>query len=911
MTSPAYATCVAALERLLSPRVASRTLRAAMQASGVTPDAATAEQLDPILKGPVFKQLQVAMPPDAAREAVEEILSAMRDAEAPTPAPDDPGPDPSAPSPPGPGADRSATGRSAPDAETPDRAAAAVAPAEAHPELERLRAALRPFNLYFEWPEVRRLRAQLGRAHEAHETGGEVDALLTEAADTLQEVEQKLEDRLVEQAEQVASLEEAFEQVRGLGGAKVRRLESLLRRIRDAQENRQLADAEIERGSGLVRELRKMQASSVYQDRPGEEGDQLREQLAALDQAAELEAIDRLERQWTLLLQHREDLAARLEEARTQVRGGLTLGDDLGRFEETFAQARTERLREVEAELDRTAASLDEADAWSEALRREAEVLRALLDDGLPPLADLVRFHDRSALALRRAESGPAAEAPEGEGVVRSPLDRQGARLARAQEDLLRYEEYDDEALDRYRDAVEELRAAQAEERVDADAEAAVRDAAEAWGLALRASGDAETAHRTQFGALLQRLEGLPAALDPDGTASLRADLERWSAGPPDEELLAAASAAVADRVAEARAAARTRLERLADDAARLGDEELLSAVRSANERLEDGLDPDLDDLEAAAAGALERAASEQLDRLHALEREADRLREIDPREEERLDALLAEAREAIAEGRSASSLAEAAEVAERLATTLDRRIENVMPRLDEALEAFAKVERLNSDDVATVRRILRHLDGQRAAFARVSPALRARMERSLQEAEDLLGRLEEEERATRAIADQLMASDRFDGLLDLFGGGAADAAAEAHGDEAPQTGSGEAWLRKQLVGRSVSAAALAGPDGAPVAAGGTTDGSDDLWAGPAETLVRRLGDLGRELGIGRFRMITVEREDGCVLLASAPEGAALLASDDPAAVGILAAQLRSDPAWRAALAARGAGEEP
>ncbi|MEX2502571.1 MAG: hypothetical protein WD336_09360, partial [Trueperaceae bacterium] len=415
MTSPAYAACTAALERLLSPRVASRTLHAAMRAADLSPQTASAEQLEPILKDQAFKQLQVAMPPDRARDAVTEILASIKQAEAQARgdasaagAPeageaDAPGTGPAATTNAPSGAGSSVTGTTAPRPEAHE----AESEPEAHPDLGRLRAALRPFNLYFQWPEVRRLRAQLGRLQEIHAEGEPVDEGVAEADATLALIEQKLEDQLVLQAQALASLDEAFEQVRSLGGVKVRRLESLLKRIHEAQASRQLADAELERGSNLVRDLRKMQASSIYQERSDEDGDQLREQLAALDQAAELEALDRLERQWVLLLEHRDDLAQQLREAREQVTGGLTLGDDLGRFEETFASARSERLREVEAELDATAARLDEAeDAWTPQLRSELDVLRTLLEDGLPPVADLVRFQDRAHLALQQAERG-------------------------------------------------------------------------------------------------------------------------------------------------------------------------------------------------------------------------------------------------------------------------------------------------------------------------------------------------------------------------------------------------------------------------------------------------------------------------------------------------------------------------
>ena len=137
---------------------------------------------------------------------------------------------------------------------------------------------MRPFNLYFEWPEVQKLRAQVQLLESEQEAGREATSLVDDAEAQLQEVEQKLEDHLVLQARELGELQEAFEQVRTLGGAKVRRLESLVHHIGEAQAGRQLAPAEVERARRLARDLRKLMESSVYSeemaggDRRGEPG---------------------------------------------------------------------------------------------------------------------------------------------------------------------------------------------------------------------------------------------------------------------------------------------------------------------------------------------------------------------------------------------------------------------------------------------------------------------------------------------------------------------------------------------------------------------------------------------------------------------------------------------------------------
>src|SRR5690606_21889692 len=132
--------------------------------------------------------------------------------------------------------------------------------------LERLQVALRPFNLYFEWPEVQKLRAQIQLLEAEHDSGREAHALGQDAEAQLELVVQKLEDQLVLQARELGELREALEQVRSLGGQKVRRLETFVNQIAGSQSERQLAPAEIERARRLARDLRKLMESSVYSE---------------------------------------------------------------------------------------------------------------------------------------------------------------------------------------------------------------------------------------------------------------------------------------------------------------------------------------------------------------------------------------------------------------------------------------------------------------------------------------------------------------------------------------------------------------------------------------------------------------------------------------------------------------------
>ena len=914
-SSPAYRICLERLERVLSPRVASRSLHAAMRLSNVASSDASADQLEPILKNEVFKQLQVAMPPDAAREFVVATVDAMRDAAAAGPEPDDGSAEDETTERAAPAAHqdvRAPAGTDAGPLDDADEAGARVAGASGLDlaAFERLRDAARPFNLYFAWPEVRRLRALLARLDEiarGEADDGDATSLLDEAERSLDTVHQTLEDRLVLQAQELARVQEGYEEVADVGGPKVRRLSALIERVRTAQDARQLADAELERASDLTRDLRKLLASSVYQTDAAEGGVDLEARIKALDVDAELAELDRLARTHALLLEHREDLERRLVEAREQIASGLTLGDDLGSLGDDLEGEAARQVREVEAERADLAGRLDAApDAWTPELRREHGVLHDILADGaLPPLADLVHFRERAELALEhRRSAGRRAEAAAAE--TRSRLDQQGDRLERARQALLRYaDDADDPRVARLRAAVDRLWSAQVEERIDADADAAVGAAAGALAEARPDDADPDVAARTQIGSLIDRLAGLPAAIDPDGTAELRAELEAELDAPRGEGQLERLAAAVADAVSAARERARRELDRLGAEAGRWGSSELLDAIRDANEQLEEGRTPALGELERRTTETIERLRAEQLERLHAIERDATRLTDIDPDLERELADALTRSHERLASGHPAQALDDAARYVGRLEAVLERRLGDVMPRLDAALATFATVERLNSGEVATVRRVLHHLDDQRDAFGRVSPALRARMERSLQEAEDLLATLVEEERATRAIADQLMSGSAFDALLPGFGGDAppADASASADDTARPPGGEGaaDAWLA--IAERSdVAAAGLVARDATVRRARGMPPGSDPDWADGAHDLVARAHELGRTLALGEPRLITFEHDDGCLLVGHAEEGTVLLAGREPGTLGLLVQELRED-AWRRAAA--------
>lgn len=933
MVSPAYAASVEALERLLSARVVSRTLTTGLHAFGASAATVTAEEMKPILKGPVFKQLQVVMPPDRAREVVKELMATLEaaDQNAVTTLPAS--------------QDVRDTGGRRPTQRTPtiggigsagpvgfvepidledgidlvdlvDTTPTSTVPD--HPELDRLRQSLRPYNMYFEWPEVQRLRAQVARLEQALVEGTDPAPWIAEADASVLDVGQKLEDRLVLQARELEVLEEVYGDVRGIGSPGERRLDSLLKRIRDAQANRQLADAEIERGTALARELQKVAAAAARPlagTVPTDED--VASRLKELDLAAERQELERIGRDWAVLLEHRPDMRDQVSVVAARVEGGEPIGEGLERLRTELAIARDERTRELRTHVVRLAGELDRHEAWSQEVRNDFEVLTRVLDEGLPPLADVVRFQDRVKLSLERAEREQERSAEEAAAHA-ARLASQRERVERAEADAVRYAAVaTPERLARLRDAVAAVRAAIDEGTVDRDADDRLKRANDDLMSDVAASGDAIERQRAQVRTLLERLDGLPTILDPTSARELRVDLERWSHAPPQAELLASASSAVDELVASSKAKARVRLEALGNDAGRWGLSAVLEQIRDANERLEAGEDPETSRLERAFDAAREEVRKRQLDALHQTERDAHRFDGVDDEQESRLHKILTDAREALGSGSPALGLDEAEAIVERLATTIERRIADVLPRLDAAMLTFKSVAQLNSEEVGSVRRTLRHLDGQRDAFRRVSPGLRAWMERSLQAAEDDLARLEEEERATRSIAEELVRGGYVENLFGSAGIGAAPVGASVDGERSgatstpPQSSEGrvdpvDAWIRRHAGEGGVRFVGLSDASGHHARTFGRTgtDADDDDVAGVFEH-VRSTGTafdaLGAAVGIGRVRSVAIEHQDGCLVTGHERDGHALVVGHGPALIGLLVQDVRGND-WRAAV---------
>ena len=203
-----------------------------------TPSTATVRDLEKAMKSSVYKQLQVILPPANAKNLVQSLINSLQGLEALETLP-----------------------------------VGAIGPKSgSSPALEE---GLKRFNLYFEWPEVQKFRSQLSVLREQQALGREALELQRDALEQLEGLERKLQDLLVRQAQDIAELRNGFDRVRTMGGPRVKRLETLIDQIGDAQTSATLAPAEVERARKLVLDLRKLVESSVVNLSPAELDDEI------------------------------------------------------------------------------------------------------------------------------------------------------------------------------------------------------------------------------------------------------------------------------------------------------------------------------------------------------------------------------------------------------------------------------------------------------------------------------------------------------------------------------------------------------------------------------------------------------------------------------------------------------------
>lgn len=381
LTNAAYQLLIRELEQILPPRVVSRSLKDGLSSLGRTPEDVTLQDLEELLRGPLLRQLQALLPAGRADAAVSGMLERILDPEANS------------------------------LQQTP------AFEQKVRTDLDELTANLKPFNLYFEWPEVQKLRAQLQLIREELDQGANVAGLITEAREQLSLLRQKLEDQLVLQAGELAELSEALERLKSLGGPRVRRLENLINQITAAQEQRTLVPAEIDQARLLSVDLRKLLESSVYAtSEPLDEIDvqatiellpeEVNERLLQLDLANETHRLEQLELQFMNLFAFRPDLTDRATVLREQIRSGESASDELTTLElalqEGFSQERSRLTREL-AQVAADEAALD-TPVGSGQLKQALQVANGILATTLPDPGDISHIHSLHELAREQLE---------------------------------------------------------------------------------------------------------------------------------------------------------------------------------------------------------------------------------------------------------------------------------------------------------------------------------------------------------------------------------------------------------------------------------------------------------------------------------------------------------------------------
>ena len=888
MTNAVYRTTVEALEAVMSPRAVSRSLQEGLTSLGKTPATVNVEDVEQILKGQVFRQLQATMPAVAAKETIHKLLTKLEVLRQKAPSP-------------------------AVDLKGQARA------------LDELQDALKPFNLYFEWPETQKLRTQIGLLKTDHEAGRAAEGLVADARAQLEALKQKLEDHLVAQARELSDLEAGLDVVKTLGGAKVRRLESLTGQIRRAQDARELASAEVERARKLVTDLRKLMESSVAHDaapshnashtasppaspgtsrgaeagllevedeallmsfdppatlgqQPGQQpshpagdggADVLGERLRRIDAEDALRGLEALTRSFTHLLAYESAWAETVAQLRTLIEGGnetpdvAALSAQLTRAQEALRGELTREFRALQADLE--AGPDDEPE-----LARALQIALGVLETALPSLTDTQKVRGLAKAAQAQAQER-ARELEAAQADFEARLQAQGEALARFRDTLERHKGAPAAAEHRaLHEAAARLAATQTQGRVDAELVNAAQEAEAA--LERKVAKNTQTPplerERSSLRALLSRLQVLPLLPPLEApVGALKGELEtlltREEVGP---EQVQKAQARAAHVEAGLKAAYGERLGALGARAAELGAAALAGRVEAERAAFSEpnGDYPDLHALERELQAATETCRANTLNELHKLETDLASYRTLstDPTGSlttETLDGLLREARARIEAGALPQALAPLRARLEVLQSEVEARLGGFEARLDAALSAFEPVSRLNSDETATVKRTLRHLDAQRGAFRRVSLGVQLDLEASLSEAEALIKDLQTQYEATRGVADFLVSDGLFDDILGVFDG----------------FGSPESPLQSLLESYThhpeVRSAAVISNGGDLIS--GHLEGSADALHKALEASEREAGSLGQGRHKGDSAPLVLEVQGQPVIAAWATEG--------------------------------------
>ncbi len=798
-----YETLRTQLEPLLGQRTEA-VLQEGLKRLQLSPEALTPSQAAQILKRVVYRELQGVMSAAEAKRKVQALLEALGE-----------GP-----------------------------------PVEAR--LAELEAGLKRFNLYFEWPEVQRLRGMIHLIRRELAEGRDVHELLAEGRELLEILEEKLQSALLRQARDISDLEAAFERVKTVGGPKVRRLEALIRQIQEAQAQETLAPAEVERARALAAELRKLVESSVIQTpapNESEEGlitvddslaeDEEFELVIDLDQltpeqAGRIKEIDLTEdrRRLEVLaeryapLLEREELRQEHAALAAQLEAGEPLGDALEAFEARLQQAHQEALAEARARYEWLAErlrALEAAGVDPGPVRTRLDLVKESLDarvlpKELPDLEQAVAALEAQLEAQRKAQAQRE-----------TLLKAQRAFIEEARAAIAPYRDAPHPELTAFLEALDQLEARTQSGEVDEAQLAHLKNALAQLLADLAHQREEGGLKRAHLRAALQALPDLPEL--GEAREALLAELE---AAP-----LEALTERVEALTQRARELVQARLQTLRAQAERF--QLPLDALSAAEAQLAAGEFPDLTALERHLTHALEARKEQVRELLNRFEAVAQsykglggepllqRIQEIKSRLDEEIPDL-APLQEALAQLQRRK---------QELRTALRRRYDHLR-------KAYATYQRVGGETAHQVGVLLNFLDSGVARLDRLGIKGLLEFQRALEEAEKYLAQLELEYTAAQEVAQELKGAD-LDQLLAVF---------------TPEEPPKRAAVLEPFQVRGVDAAVL-------LENGRVLAGERPSWLEPAlvEALVEDAQALGAEIGAPSAKLIVLTLPDHALIV--------------------------------------------
>lgn len=777
MTSAVYQATVEELEALLSPRVVSRSLKDGLEVIGKTPQVVSYDDLEKILKAQVYRQLQVAMPVSEAKTRIQDILTRLKDLETA----------------------QVEQGKSDQALEKQDTV------------LEDLKDKLKPFNLYFEWSEVQKLRALIQLLEVEQQSDREATKLVSDSREQLKIVEQKLEDELVHQAKELTNLESTFEITKTLGGIKVRRFENLLKQIRTAQSNRQLATAELERSKKLAIDLRKLMESSIVIDedlpdaipevapddglieiesedllveghtantKPEVSKQDVRERIAQIDLEGELYTLETIANDNKTIISYLPELNEELNKFKQKLEAGESVAQDFEALKAKFTELTLAKRNELKAEITK----IDEATKTFSSeindpeLEQTIKVSLGILEATLPKLADIKHVHNLFRLAKEKNAELEKQKLEKRKELAKL-FTEQKIALAEFTKTLAAYKDKKELAQEYaiFAKTVAKLAEFQAGKKVSkellARAQSAQIDLESA--LAERANEEVER-KRALLKALLGELRSLPvpetlkeeAKITENKIVSYTDNLDESYIA---DETIDEAAAAISKLKKEIQNLYNKDLDRFLVEADAKGLTKFAAEIRNAKDNLSKGLYPNVQGFQLKLAKELENLQQEQINDLRQLSQELDKYKGLNIDGLEDLYEFANDAQAQLAVGKTVAGFDDMWLKLEILRNTINEKTANFIPQLDKALADFKEISKLNSEDVATVGLILKHLDEQRDSFDKVSVGVQGQLVNSLIEAQELIENLKEQLEATKAIAGKLANANILD---NLFGSG-------------------------------------------------------------------------------------------------------------------------------------------